>query len=106
MSCSRYWIERAIEDAKGEVGLADYEVRGYIGWNHHVAMVFMAMLFLLEMQDKWESKAPLLTISDVREIFEVIMPKRKVTDKEILKLIKKKHKARYSAKLSHHKRGG
>jgi hypothetical protein len=33
------------------------------------------MLFLLEMQDKWESKAPLLTISDVREIFEVIMPK-------------------------------
>lgn len=105
MSCSRYWIERAIEDAKGEVGLADYEVRGYIGWNHHVAMVFMAMLFLLEMQDKWVSKAPLITISDVREIFEVIMPKRKVTDKEILKLIKQKHKARYSAKLSHHKRG-
>jgi SRSO17 transposase len=105
MSCSRYWIERAIEDAKGEVGLADYEVRGYVGWNHHVAMVFMAMLFLLEMQDKWESKAPLLTISDVREIFEVIMPKRKVTDTEILRLIKKKHKARYSAKLSHHKRG-
>jgi hypothetical protein len=28
-----------------------------------------------------------------------------VTDTEILKLIKKKHKARYSAKLSHHKRG-
>ena len=25
MSCSRYWIERALEDAKGEVGMADYE---------------------------------------------------------------------------------
>ncbi|VVB51076.1 Uncharacterised protein [uncultured archaeon] len=68
-------------------------------------MVFMAMLFLLEMQDKWELKALLLTISDVREIFEVIMPKRKVTDKEILKLIRKKHKAWDSAKLSHHRRG-
>ena len=25
MSHSRYWIERAIQDAKGEAGLADYE---------------------------------------------------------------------------------
>jgi SRSO17 transposase len=105
MSCSRYWIERALEDAKGDGGLADYEVRGYIGWNHHMAMVFMAMLFLLEMQDEWKLKAPLLTLTDVREIFEVIMPKRRVNDKEILKLIEQKHKARYSAKLSHHKKG-
>ncbi len=51
----------ALEDAKGDGGLADYEVRGYIGWNHHIAMVFMAMLFFLEMQDKWKLKAPLLT---------------------------------------------
>jgi len=105
MSCSRYWIERALEDAKGDGGLADYEVRGYIGWNHHIAMVFMAMLFLLEMQDEWKLKATLLTLTDVREIFEVIMPKRRVNDREILKLIEQKHKARYSAKLSHHKRG-
>jgi len=28
MSYSRYWIERALEDAKGDVGLADYEVKG------------------------------------------------------------------------------
>jgi len=105
MSCSRYWIERALEDAKSEVGLADYEVRGYTGWNHHVAMVLMAMLFLLEMQDEWQSKAPLLTITDVREIFEVIMPKRKLGENEILKLIEQKHKARHSAKRSHHKRG-
>jgi SRSO17 transposase len=105
MSCSRYWIERALEDAKGDGGLADYEVRGYIGWNHHMAMVFMSMLFLLEMRDEWKLKAPLLTLTDVREILEVIMPKRRVSDRDILKLIEQKHKARYSAKLSHHKRG-
>jgi len=105
MSCSRYWIERALEDAKGDGGLADYELRGYIGWNHHMGIVFMAMLFLLEMQDEWKLKAPLLTLTDVREIFEVIMPKRRVSDRDILKLIEQKHKARYSAKLSHHKNG-
>jgi SRSO17 transposase len=105
MSCSRYWIERAIQDGKGEAGLADYEVRGYVGWNHHMAMTFLAMLFLLEMQDEWKSKAPLLTLTDVRRILEVVMPQRKMNDKVILDLIEQKHMARYSAKLSHHKRG-
>jgi len=96
MSCSRYWIERALEDAKGDGGLADYELRGYIGWNHHMGMFFMAMLFLLEMQDEWKLKAPFLTLTDVREIFEVIMPKRRVSDRDILKLIEQKHKVSIS----------
>src|SRR5450756_1814517 len=38
MSCSRYWIERALEDAKGEAGMADYQVRGWTGWHHHMVM--------------------------------------------------------------------
>ena len=46
-----------------------------------------------------------ITITDVREIFEVIMPKRKLGENEILKLIEQKHKARHSAKKSHHKQG-
>jgi len=32
MACSRYWIERALEDAKGLAGLADYELRSWQGW--------------------------------------------------------------------------
>lgn len=48
MSARRYWIERAIEDAKGEVGMADYEVRKWKGWHHHMTMSLLAILFLLE----------------------------------------------------------
>ena len=106
MSYSRYWIERAIEDAKSDLGLADYEVRGYLGWNHHMAMTILAMLFLMEMQDEWLSDAPLLTLTDVREILIEIMPRRKLGPNEILNLIEQKHKARHSAKRSHHKRSG
>lgn len=104
MSCSRYWIERALEDAKGEVGLADYEVRGWLGWHHHVTMALLAMLTLLMLQVKWKDKAPMLTLQDVKEILEVILPKRRITKKEILELIKNKHKVRESARRSHHKR--
>ena len=85
MSCSRYWIERAFEDAKGELGMADYEVRGWLGWHHHMTMVLLAMLFLLILHLKWKGKAPLLTIQDVREILEVVLPRKVVTNEELLK---------------------
>lgn len=97
-------MERAIEDAKGESGLADYEVRGWCGWHHHMTMTLLAMLFLLQLSLHWREKAPMLTIQDVREILEVILPKRKSTPQEILKLIEQKHRARDSAKRSHHRK--
>ena len=107
-------MERAIEDAKGESGLADYEVRGWHGWHHHMTMTLLAMLFLLQLNLYWQEKAPLLTVQDVREILsagvavsnfpEVILPKREITPQEILKLIEQKHQARDSAKRSHHRK--
>ena len=104
MSCSLYWMERALEDAKGEVGMGDYEVRGWLGWHHHITMVLLAMLFLLRLQLKWKNKAPMLTIQDVREILEVILPRRRVTKEQIMEIIRSKHRARESARRSHHKR--
>ena len=41
---------------------------------------------------------------DVREILEVILPGRRMTEKEILEIVKRKHKARESTRKSHHKR--
>ncbi len=102
MSHSRYWMERAIQDAKGEAGLADYELRSWRGWHHHMTMTILAMLFLLQLD--WQSKAPNLTIQDVREILEVILPKREMTPDEILKIIQQKHKAKLSARRSKHRK--
>src|SRR5208282_4743637 len=31
MQTQRFWIERALQDAKSELGMADYEVRGWKG---------------------------------------------------------------------------
>jgi len=104
MSASRYWIERAIQDAKGEVGMADYQVRGWLAWHHHMTMTLLAMLFLLDLLVVLKEKAPALTIQDVREILEVILPRKEVTHDELLKLLEQKVIARESARRSHHKR--
>ena len=53
-------------------------------------------MVLLAMQVKWKDKAPMLTIQDVREILEVILPRERITEKEILEIVKRKHKARES----------
>jgi len=104
MSGSRFWIERTFEDGKGIAGLADYQVRSWTGWHHHMTMTILAMLYLMVLSIDLGKKVDFLTVQDVKEIFEVIMPKREVTSEELLMLLYEKHKRRLSARRSHHKR--
>ena len=104
MSGSRYWIERTFEDGKGIAGLADYQVRNWTGWHHHMTMTILAMLYLLLLTLQLGEKAEFLTVQDAKEILEVIMPKRKITRGEVVKIILEKHKRRLSARQSHHRR--
>lgn len=106
MSYSRYWIERTIQDAKGIAGLADYQLRNWMGWHHHITISLLAMLLILMLTIDMGKRAEFLTVQDAKEILEVILPKRKVGKREIIRLIKEKHKARESARRSHHRRNG
>jgi SRSO17 transposase len=45
---ARHRVEECIERAKGEAGLADYQVRTWEGWHHHQALALLAAWFLLE----------------------------------------------------------
>ena len=40
-------VEECIQRAKGEAGLADYEVRSWIGWHHHQTLSLIATWFLI-----------------------------------------------------------
>lgn len=40
-------IEECIQRAKGEAGLADYEVRNWNGWHHHQTLALIATWFLV-----------------------------------------------------------
>src|SRR5205823_6210663 len=43
---TRHRIEEVLEAAKGEAGLAHYEVRGWVGWHHHMTLSLLALWFL------------------------------------------------------------
>ena len=40
-------IEESIQRAKGEAGLADYQVRNWRGWHHHQILSLIAVWFLV-----------------------------------------------------------
>ena len=44
---TRHRIEEALEAAKGEAGLAHYEVRSWVGWHHHMTLSLLALWFLI-----------------------------------------------------------
>lgn len=49
VSGMRWPIETALEEGKGEVGMDQYETRGWVSWHHQMAHSFVAHLFLVRL---------------------------------------------------------
>lgn len=94
MQGQRYFVERAIEDAKSTAGLADYQVRGWTGWHHHMAMVMLAMLFMLTTKNDYHENYQLLSCNDIRELLYHFLPKRAITKREVMRQMVIRHKKR------------
>ncbi len=90
----RYWIERAIQEAKNEVGMAQYQVRGWQGWHQHIAMVCLAMLFVTQQKLLNRESAPLLSTHDVVELLSFYLPSKQKSEQEIFRQLAHRHSAR------------
>jgi SRSO17 transposase len=101
MQLQRYWVERAFEDAKSECGMADYQVRKWTAWHHHMAIVMMTMLFMLSERIRHEETLPLLSCSDIEELLSRFLPRRDVTKEEVIRQLEYRHRQRLSAMKSH-----
>jgi SRSO17 transposase len=56
VAAARWPIETELETNKSDVGLDEYEVRSWHGWNHHVTLCLLASAFLLTLQQEWGGK--------------------------------------------------
>jgi SRSO17 transposase len=54
----RHGVEEGFQAAKGEVGLAHYEVRSWVGWHHHMTLSLLALWFLVRERRRLEGKKP------------------------------------------------
>jgi SRSO17 transposase len=55
---SRWQVEEAIELAKGQVGLDEYEVRHWKGWYRHITLAMFALAFLTVVKVAGQKRGP------------------------------------------------
>jgi SRSO17 transposase len=46
VACTRHRVEDFFEDGKSYLGMAQYETRSWVGWQHHMTLVGLAYLFV------------------------------------------------------------
>jgi SRSO17 transposase len=56
VAAARWPIETEFETEKTDIGLDEYEVRSWHGWNHHITLCLLASAFLLTLQQEWGEK--------------------------------------------------
>src|SRR5262249_14804828 len=54
----RHGVEEVLQAGKGEVGLAHYEVRSWVGWHHHMTLSLLALWFLALEKRRLGKKRP------------------------------------------------
>lgn len=97
MQRQRYWIERAFQDAKNEAGMDEYQARSWQAWYHHMALVMMALLFLLKERRLQSEALPLLSAADVKLLLARLLPRRDLDIEESIRQVGLRHRQRQAA---------
>lgn len=100
--CQRYFVERANQDAKSEVGWDELQARKYRGWEHHLALVILAVWFLAQTRWDWAEQyardpalvqqfeldvLPALSLANIRVLLRAAMPLPQPTPEEAVTLV-------------------
>ncbi len=90
----RYWVERTFDNAKNELGMSDYQTRGWKSWHHHHALIVLASLLIMRQQIDNRNEVPLLSFKDARilVLLQVFATKKKI--KKRLTQMEKRHEKR------------
>ena len=95
----RYFVERTFQDGKSHVGMGQYQARGWKAWNHHMAMVSLALFFMMDQRLLLKESAPLLSAGDIVELLDWHLA-RKPTQAETVAAIEARHRQRERNALS------
>ncbi len=94
LKCQRYFVERANQDAKSELGWDELEAQKYLAWMHHLALTILALWFITQTKIEWAEQyardpgllqqfevdvLPALSTANVRALLRAVMPLPQLT---------------------------
>ena len=100
--CQRYFVERSLQDAKSELGFAEFQALKYRAWQHHLALTIVASWFIAETRLDWQQQLPRdptlihdysvdvlpqLSMANVRELLRASLPLRQLSLLEAASLV-------------------
>ncbi len=100
--CQRYFVERSLQDAKSEWGMADFQALKYRAWEHHLALTVVASWFIAETRLEWAAEfppesqlrrdyqtevLPRLSMSNVCELLRAALPVRQLSSQAAAALV-------------------
>jgi SRSO17 transposase len=123
-SCQRYFTERTYQDAKSELGWADFQARKYRAWEHQVALTAAALWFVASVKLSWRQQyardpelvrqlevevLPALSTANVRELLQAVLPVPQLTPEQARQLVvqhlinrSRSTRSRLKAQREHH----
>lgn len=103
VSGTRLRVEEYFEDAKGELGMADYEARAWTSWHHHMSLVALAHLFVTLTKRDVKEEFPELTLPMAMRLLKSTMSRPTLTEEDALRLTEYHLYRNAVARKSHHK---
>ncbi len=100
MQAQRFWIERAFQDAKSNIGMAQYQARKWQSWHRHMALVMMAMQFMLQSRLENADAHPYLSCYDIQILLATTLPDRRDSEEEVMRQMQIRHQKRQAAMQS------
>lgn len=91
---ARYWVERAFQDIKEQLGMQQYQVRSWMAWYHHIALTMMALHFMINERIEQKDDLPMLSCPDVKIILAKSLANKLNTPEGTMDAIKKRHQLR------------
>ena len=103
VSGSRGRVEEFFEDAKGQLGMSQYEARSWTSWHHHMSLVALAHLFVTQTRRDLKRDVPELTLDMAMHLLRSALPRPRLSLDDAMELVDYHLARNHQARESHRK---
>lgn len=98
---SRWRVEELFEDAKGQLGMSDYETRAWRSWHHHMSLVALAHMYVTLTKLDVGREIPEFTLNTAVRVLQASFARKTLTQDDAINIIEYHMRCNKKARTSH-----